>query len=140
MFDTLQERLGSIFEGLTKRGALSEKDVSEAMREVRRALLEADVALPVARAERLAINTPIQGSAADMIKRAMIDADAALTEQVPSARILLQVHDELIIETAAADVDTTMQVVRDAMLSAASVLRVPMLVDGNAGDSWAEVH
>jgi DNA polymerase-1 len=94
----------------------------------------------VARAERLAINTPIQGSAADMIKRAMIDADLALAEKVPNARILLQVHDELLVETDAGDVDATMDVVREAMLSAASVLRVPMIVDGNAGDSWAEVH
>ncbi|MCB1486127.1 MAG: signal recognition particle receptor subunit alpha, partial [Bauldia sp.] len=49
MFDTLSERLGSIFDKLTKRGALSESDVNEAMREVRRALIEADVALDVVR-------------------------------------------------------------------------------------------
>jgi signal recognition particle subunit SRP54 len=83
MFDTLQERLGSIFEGLTKRGALSEKDVSEAMREVRRALLEADVALPVAR---------------DFIRKVTERAvgQEVLRSVTPGQQVIKIVHDEMV--------------------------------------------
>lgn len=83
MFDNLQDRLGSIFEGLTKRGALSEKDVSEAMREVRRALLEADVALPVAR---------------DFIKKVTERAvgQEVLRSVTPGQQVIKIVHDEMI--------------------------------------------
>ncbi|CDO59523.1 Signal recognition particle, subunit Ffh SRP54 (TC 3.A.5.1.1) [Candidatus Phaeomarinobacter ectocarpi] len=83
MFDNLQDRLGSIFEGLTKRGALSEKDVSEAMREVRRALLEADVALPVAR---------------DFIKKVTERAvgQDVLRSVTPGQQVIKIVHDEMI--------------------------------------------
>jgi len=83
MFENLQDRLGSIFEGLTKRGALSEKDVSEAMREVRRALLEADVALPVAR---------------DFIKKVTERAvgQEVLRSVTPGQQVIKIVHDEMI--------------------------------------------
>jgi DNA polymerase-1 len=92
-----------------------------------------------ARAERLAINTPIQGSAADIMKRAMIDADRALAQQVPSARILLQVHDELVIEVPAADAERALAVGRAAMQDAVR-LSVPLVVDGHFGRSWADAH
>lgn len=83
MFENLQDRLGSIFEGLTKRGALTEKDVSEAMREVRRALLEADVALPVAR---------------DFIKKVTERAvgQEVLRSVTPGQQVIKIVHDEMI--------------------------------------------
>jgi DNA polymerase-1 len=92
-----------------------------------------------ARAERLAINTPIQGSAADIMKRAMIDADRALAEHVPDARILLQVHDELVIEVPKAHAERTLEVGRAAMQDAVK-LSVPLVVDGHFGHSWAEAH
>jgi DNA polymerase-1 len=92
-----------------------------------------------ARAERLAINTPIQGSAADIMKRAMIDADRALAEHVPAARILLQVHDELVIEVPEADAPKAVDVGRAAMQDAVK-LSVPLVVDGHFGRSWAEAH
>ena len=83
MFETLQDRLGSIFEGLTKRGALSEKEVSEAMREVRRALLEADVALPVAR-----------DFIAKVSERAV--GQDVLRSVTPGQQVIKIVHDELV--------------------------------------------
>jgi DNA polymerase-1 len=92
-----------------------------------------------ARAERLAINTPIQGSAADIMKRAMIDADRALAAAVPTARILLQVHDELVIEVPREDADRAVAVGRQAMQDAVQ-LSVPLVVDGHFGRSWADAH
>jgi DNA polymerase-1 len=92
-----------------------------------------------ARAERLAINTPIQGSAADIMKRAMIDADRALAREVPDARILLQVHDELVIEVPEAHASRALEVGRAAMQDAVQ-LSVPLVVDGHFGRSWAEAH
>lgn len=90
-------------------------------------------------AERLATNTPIQGSAADIMKRAMIDADRALKKEVPSARILLQVHDELVLEVPATDADRAIEVGKRAMGAAAS-LKVPLVVDGHKGLTWNEAH
>ncbi len=92
-----------------------------------------------ARSERLAINTPIQGSAADIMKRAMIDADRSLTKEVPTARILLQVHDELVIEVPEAHAQRALDVGRAAMAGAIT-LSVPLVVDGRAGKTWNEAH
>jgi DNA polymerase-1 len=92
-----------------------------------------------ARAERLAINTPIQGSAADIMKRAMIDCDRALGDAVPDARILLQVHDELVIEVPQIHAARVVDVGRQAMQDAAR-LSVPLVVDGHFGRTWAEAH
>ncbi len=92
-----------------------------------------------AQAERLATNTPIQGSAADIMKRAMLDADRALKREVPSARILLQVHDELVIEVAAHEADAAIRVGRAAMANAAA-LQVPLIVEGHQGRTWNEAH
>lgn len=91
------------------------------------------------RAERIANNTPIQGTAADLIKRAMIVADAALAKDVPSARLILQVHDELIVEAPEADAERARDVVKAAMESAAE-LRVPLVVDGGIAKTWALAH
>ena len=93
----------------------------------------------VARAERLATNTPIQGSAADLIKRAMIVAERELSEKVPSARMILQVHDELLLEVPEADAEQACDVVRDAMQNAAE-LRVPLKVDSAWASNWADAH
>ena len=92
-----------------------------------------------ARSERLAINTPIQGSAADIMKRAMIEADRALKAEVPSARVLLQVHDELVIEVPDADAHHALEVGRKAM-AGAMTLDVPLVVDGKVAKTWNEAH
>ncbi|ODT32269.1 MAG: DNA polymerase I [Kaistia sp. SCN 65-12] len=93
--------------------------------------------------ERAAINAPIQGSAADIIRRAMVRMDDALARAGLSARMLLQVHDELIFETADAEVEATLPVVRTVMEGAAMpavALRVPLQVDARAASNWDEAH
>ena len=90
-------------------------------------------------AERAAINAPIQGSAADVIKRAMIRIPAALDAAGLTTRMLLQVHDELIFEAAEDQVDATIEVVKKTMEGAAH-LSVPLTVEAGAGDSWADAH
>ncbi|MBX3567971.1 MAG: DNA polymerase I [Rhizobiaceae bacterium] len=93
--------------------------------------------------ERASINAPIQGSAADIIRRAMIRMDGALQTARLSARMLLQVHDELIFETDEAEVEATLPVIRrvmeDAAMPAVS-LAVPLQVDARAADNWDEAH
>ena len=90
-------------------------------------------------AERMATNTPIQGSAADIIKRAMLVAEQQLAAAAPSARLLLQVHDELIVEVDAGEAKAAGQALLSAMQGAAE-LRVPLVVDLGQGQSWAEAH
>ena len=90
-------------------------------------------------AERNAINAPIQGSAADIMKIAMIEVDRQLRESGSAARIVLQVHDELVLEVPRAEADRVMQLVSTAMSGAAS-LSVPLLVEANAGASWLDAH
>jgi len=93
----------------------------------------------VARGERLAINTPIQGSAADLIKRAMVETDALLAAEHPDVRLLLQVHDELLLEAPASVAEEVMGKVRKVMEGAAK-LAVPLVVEGAMGDNWDEAH
>jgi DNA polymerase-1 len=93
--------------------------------------------------ERQAINAPIQGTAADIIRRAMIRMDAALAAERLSARMLLQVHDELVFEVPDEEVDATLPVVRRVMEEAshpAVKLRVPLAVDARAGVNWDAAH
>ncbi len=90
-------------------------------------------------AERAAINAPIQGGAADIIKKAMVRLPDALIDAGLSARMLLQVHDELIFEVADAEVEQTRDVVRATMEGAAS-LSVPLVVDIGQGANWDEAH
>ena len=89
--------------------------------------------------ERAAINAPIQGSAADVIKRAMIRIPPALAEAKLAARMLLQVHDELVFEVPEAELENTAEVVAATMQGAAT-LSVPLTVDTGSGDNWAEAH
>ncbi|MDX1711054.1 MAG: DNA polymerase I [Rhodovibrionaceae bacterium] len=100
---------------------------------------------PAARnfAERAAINAPIQGTAADVIKRAMIRLPGALADAGLSARMLLQVHDELLFEVPEKEVEETTAVVRDIMEGAAAPsvnLSVALVAEAGVGDSWAEAH
>ena len=93
--------------------------------------------------ERAAINAPIQGSAADIIRRAMIRMEDALAEQNLAARMLLQVHDELIFEVPDSEVEKTIPVVRHIMENAAMPavsLAVPLHVDARAAHNWDEAH
>jgi DNA polymerase-1 len=87
--------------------------------------------------ERVAQNAPIQGSAADLIKIAMIKIGTALREPGANARMLLQVHDELVFEVPGPEVDPVMALVRAEMEGAAS-LSVPLVVDVGVGDNWLE--
>jgi DNA polymerase-1 len=93
--------------------------------------------------ERAAINAPIQGSAADIIRRAMIRMEDALSAQQLSARMLLQVHDELIFEVPEGEVEKTLPVIQSVMVKApepAVKLLVPLVVDARAAANWDEAH
>jgi len=93
--------------------------------------------------ERAAINARLQGSAADIIRRAMVRMEDALAEKKLSAQMLLQVHDELIFEVPEAEVEATLPVVRSVMQDApfpAVILNVPLQVDARAADNWDEAH
>ena len=89
--------------------------------------------------ERAAINAPLQGAAADIIKRAMIRLPGALARAGLGARMLLQVHDELLFEVPEAELDTTAAEVRKVMERAAH-LSVPLIVETGHGRNWAEAH
>lgn len=88
-------------------------------------------------AERVAVNMPIQGTAADILKRAMIDVSNALAASHPAARMILTVHDELLFEAPAAEADAVAVIVREKMMGAAE-LRVPLDVDVGVGDNWRD--
>ena len=90
-------------------------------------------------AERAAINMPIQGSAADIMKLAMIRVHAALKQGIPSARLLLQVHDELLIECQTDEADAVSEQVRSEMEGGFD-LRVPLEVSVGRGATWFDVH
>ena len=81
------------------------------------------------------MNTPIQGAAADLIKIAMIRVDRMLREAELKARLILQIHDELIIESPIEEADRAEQILREAMQGAAE-LKVPLQVDIGKGKSW----
>ncbi|HEM6045379.1 TPA: DNA polymerase I [Streptococcus suis] len=88
-------------------------------------------------AERTAINSPIQGSAADILKVSMINLDKALTEAGLATRMLLQVHDEIVLEVPVAELETVKAMVKETMESAIS-LSVPLIADENEGPTWYE--
>lgn len=88
-------------------------------------------------AERTAINTPIQGTAADIMKKAMIDVERALEQAGYKSRILLQVHDELVLEVTEDERERVAELVRETMQAAAS-LEIPLLADVSFGKNWAE--
>ena len=90
-------------------------------------------------AERTAINAPMQGTAADIIKRAMISLDGWLLEDKVDARMIMQVHDELVFEIAEGDVEEARAVIIERM-EAAAELAVPLQVDVGVGSNWDEAH
>jgi DNA polymerase-1 len=90
-------------------------------------------------AERAAINMPIQGTAADLVKRAMLQLEKRLPDEKLNGRMLLQVHDELLFECPESEADRLATVAKQVMTSVAT-LRVPLVVDVGQGRSWAQAH
>jgi DNA polymerase-1 len=88
-------------------------------------------------AERTAMNTPVQGTAADIIKKAMIQVRSAIREQGFKSRMLLQVHDELVLEAPAAELESVKHLLQSAMENAV-LLSVPLSVEIKQGRNWAE--
>ncbi len=89
--------------------------------------------------ERIAVNTPIQGTAADMIKLAMIEIDRDIAEAGLGSRMILQVHDELVFEVVPAERDRLAAIVRERMESAIA-LDVPVSAEIGFGENWLEAH
>ncbi|MEE9492042.1 MAG: DNA polymerase I [Gammaproteobacteria bacterium] len=90
-------------------------------------------------AERTAINAPMQGTAADIIKRAMLSVHSWIQSEMPAVRMIMQVHDELVFEVKTADLDIAKQAICERM-EAAAELSVPLLVEAGVGDNWDEAH
>jgi DNA polymerase-1 len=90
-------------------------------------------------AERMATNSVLQGTAADLIKKAMVDVDRALAEHGLASRMILQVHDELVFEAPEAEVEALQSLMREGMEGVLS-LRVPLVVDLGMGKNWREAH
>jgi DNA polymerase I len=92
-----------------------------------------------AQAERIAVNTPIQGSAADLIKLAMVRLHTILAQRRLPARIVLQVHDELLLEVQNASLEAVREVLSHEMEDVAA-LRVPLRVELKTGPNWGELQ
>ncbi|MCK4377966.1 MAG: DNA polymerase I, partial [Deltaproteobacteria bacterium] len=90
-------------------------------------------------ARRMAVNSPIQGSAADLIKLVMINLDHRLESEGWKSRMIMQVHDELVFEVVLAEVESLREMVRREMTEIVS-LRVPLLVEIGVGKNWQEAH
>ena len=90
-------------------------------------------------AERLAINTPIQGSAADLLKVAMINLQRRFTDEQMESRMLLTVHDELVVEVPESELSVAPKIVQEVMETVMS-LEVPLVVEVGIGQNWAEIH
>ncbi len=89
--------------------------------------------------KRMAMNTPIQGTAADIIKLAMVKVYDRLRRELPDAKLILQVHDELIVEVKEAEAEKAAAILREEMEKAVT-LSVPLTADAKIGDSWYEAH
>jgi DNA polymerase-1 len=90
-------------------------------------------------AENAAVNTPVQGSAADIIKQAMIDLDRRIADEGLACGLLLQVHDELVLEVPVSELERTRALVVECMQGAAD-LSVPLKVDCGWGRTWLDAH
>lgn len=118
----------------------SERGYTQTLGGRKRYLPELNSSNPIARrsAERMAINTPIQGSAADLIKLAMINIDKKISGQEEDIRLLLQIHDELIFEIKNDRLNYWLPLLKDLMESALD-LKVPIVVESSIGTSWADL-
>ena len=92
-----------------------------------------------AQGERMALNTPIQGTAADVIKLAMVKVANRLHRENLKAKLILQVHDELIVECPTEEIEQASRILREEMEGAAQ-LSVPLTADVNQGKNWLEAH
>ena len=100
--------------------------------------IHSGVQMLVAQAERMAINMPIQGAEADIMKKAMLSVDGWLNQSQLPAKMLLQVHDELVFEVEKDAVDLVVRGVKEMMESVAS-FEIPLVVDVEVGDNWGEM-
>ena len=118
-----------------------QKGYVETIMKRRRYLKDINSANAVVRgfAERNAINAPIQGSAADIIKLAMIQVDKAMRETNMKSKMLLQVHDELVFDVHKDEVEQLQELVKREMESAVSIA-VPMVVEMEVADNWLDAH
>ena len=101
--------------------------------------INANNALRRQASERAAINAPVQGTAADIMKIAMIRMYQALEKEKSEARIILQVHDELILDTPEKEIDRVIELTTEAMKEA-TLLDVPLEIDIGIGDNWDQAH
>jgi len=97
--------------------------------------LKATKALEKALGKRLAMNSPIQGTAADVMKLAMLRVYERLKKEVPEAKLVMQVHDELIVETPKDKAEQTARIVKEAMQETVS-LKLPLIADAGVGKNW----
>ncbi len=91
-------------------------------------------------AERMAINTPIQGTAADMIKVAMINVQRAFKDANVQSKMIVQVHDELVFDALRSELDLIKPIIQEQMVNALPNLKVPILVEMGTGEHWLEAH
>ena len=131
----MREYLDGILEGARRDGYVC------TILNRRRYLPDLKSSIPSVRqfAERMAINAPIQGSAADLIKVAMVNIDNLFKRKKMAARLILQVHDELVVEAPEAEKEAAMALVKQEMEEVVK-LRVPLKVEIAAGRNWDEAH
>ena len=141
MINTYFERYGEVRSYFSK--AVADAELHEATHTLmgrRRPLREINAKGRFkAQAERLAVNTPIQGTAADILKVAMVSLHRALKESEFQARMLLTVHDELVLEAPESEAESVMSLLKECMEGAVS-LSVPLAVEVGVGAHWAEIH
>ena len=90
-------------------------------------------------AERAAINAPLQGSAADIIKKAMLDIDQLLLNEMQEVKMIMQVHDELVFECPKENADKVMKMMKDIMEQTVE-LNIPLIAEAAIGNNWNEAH
>jgi len=140
--DTYFERYTGVKDYMTNTKAQAKEDMFvETIMGRRLYLNEINAANGLRRqaAERAAINAPLQGSAADIIKRAMIDINAFLDKELPETKMIMQVHDELIFETPKANAKEILNLMK-AMMEKAVKLDIPLIADAAIGKNWNEAH
>ena len=90
-------------------------------------------------AERAAINAPLQGSAADIIKKAMLDIDKLILNEMPDVKMIMQVHDELVFECPEENADLVMKKMKETMEQTIE-LKIPLIAEAAVGSNWNEAH
>jgi DNA polymerase-1 len=125
----------------TAKSSAHEKGYAETMWGRRRTLhaLKSSKRTEREAAERVAINMPVQGTAADIIKVAMVDVHRCLAERFPESKLILQVHDELVLEVKAEELDMVRIAVEEIMVGVVN-LQVPLCVESGDGDTWDAAH